>query len=104
MNEYVVYVLFSLKYNRLYIGYSSDLIKRFRFHNNIAKKGFTVKYRPWFVIHVEFFASKKMAMNRETSLKMGQGRKWIRDFVLKKIIDGGIIQGEVAQMVRAQDS
>ena len=43
-------------------------------------------------------------MERELSLKMGQGRKWIRESVLKTMIDSRFIQGEVAQMVRAQDS
>ncbi|HKR07064.1 MAG TPA: GIY-YIG nuclease family protein [Bacteroidia bacterium] len=104
MEEFVVYVLLSLKHNRIYVGYTSDLITRFKFHNKISKKGFTIKYRPWCVIHVEFFNSKKQAMERELSLKMGQGRKWLRESVLKTMIDTRFIQGEVAQMVRAQDS
>ncbi|MEI9921389.1 MAG: GIY-YIG nuclease family protein [Bacteroidota bacterium] len=75
---FTVYVLYSEAHNRLYIGYTSDLITRFRFHNHLAKKGFTVRFRPWHVIHVEFFESKPAAAKREKQLKSGAGREWIR--------------------------
>jgi putative endonuclease len=76
--EFVVYILFSAKFNKHYIGYTSDLISRFNSHNVFAKKGFTIRYRPWKVIYVEFFNSKKEAMMREKFLKTGIGRKYIK--------------------------
>lgn len=81
MEEFVVYVLYSKKFNKKYTGYTSNLIQRFYSHNYLSKKGFTIKYRPWEVIYVAFFKTKKEAMNREKFLKSGQGRQWIKDTI-----------------------
>ena len=75
---YEVYVLYSSKFDKLYIGFTTDLISRFHSHNRFAKKGFTIRYRPWVVVYVEFFDAKAMASARERELKSGQGRAWIR--------------------------
>jgi putative endonuclease len=76
--EFVVYILFSEKYNTTYTGYTSDLISRFKSHNELATKGHTIKFRPWIVLHVEFYADKKSAMTREKYLKSGVGRNFIK--------------------------
>jgi putative endonuclease len=73
MAEFVVYVLYSDSSDRLYIGYSSNSVERFKWHNDLSKKGFTTKYRPWKMIHVEFFSDKSTAMLREKQLKGGLG-------------------------------
>ena len=83
MEEYVVYVLKSLSSDKHYIGYTSNLKSRFKSHNQLEKKGFTTKYRPWRVIHVEFFNSKKDAMQRERFLKSGVGRSWMQNNIYK---------------------
>ena len=75
---YTVYVLYSEKYDRLYIGFTSDLENRLLSHNKLGKKGFTAKFRPWKVIHTEKYGTQKEAMVREKQLKSGQGRQWIR--------------------------
>ncbi len=75
---YTVYVLYSEKYDKLYIGFTSDLEARLKSHNELGKKGFTVRYRPWKLIHTEHFENKVDAMKREKQLKGGQGRAWIR--------------------------
>ncbi|WP_194775583.1 GIY-YIG nuclease family protein [Pararhodonellum marinum] len=77
-----VYVLYSFSSDKLYIGVSEHFIRRFHFHNQFATKGFTIRYRPWFCIHNEFFADKKQALIREKQLKSGQGRQWIRETIL----------------------
>ena len=76
---YTVYVLFSDKYNKLYIGFTSNLEQRFLSHNKLATKGFTMRYRPWKIIHTEIFEDKPQAMKREKELKQGKGREWIRN-------------------------
>jgi putative endonuclease len=91
MQEFVIYVLYSEKSDRLYIGYTTDLVTRFSFHNIHSKKGFTIKYRTWKVIHVEFYPSKAEAMQRELALKSGQGRYWIRNEILKNMKSAGFI-------------
>ncbi|MEL6974615.1 MAG: GIY-YIG nuclease family protein [Bacteroidota bacterium] len=64
---------------------TSHLIARFKSHNELAIKGWTMKFRPWKVIHVEVFHSKSEALKREKFLKSGQGRKWIaHNLILKQ--------------------
>jgi putative endonuclease len=42
-------------------------------------KSFTKNFRPWLVIHCEYFETKSEAMRREKELKTFQGRKFIRE-------------------------
>jgi putative endonuclease len=81
MDEFVVYILYSEKFNKNYTGFTSNLISRFNSHNNLETKGFTLKFRPWKVIHVEFFDSKSEAMKREKYLKTGVGREFIQKLI-----------------------
>jgi putative endonuclease len=81
MDEFVVYILYSEKFNKNYTGFTSNLISRFNSHNNLETKGFTLKFRPWKVIHVEFFDSKSEAMKREKYLKTGVGREFIQKVI-----------------------
>nr|WP_314838920.1 GIY-YIG nuclease family protein [uncultured Flavobacterium sp.] len=83
MDEFVVYILYSEKFNKNYTGFTSNLIERFKSHNVLGTKGHTLKFRPWTVIHVEFFSSKAEAMKREKYLKSGIGREFIKNLILK---------------------
>ncbi len=74
---YTVYVLFSSKFNKIYIGYTSDFKSRFLSHNKLATKGYTVRYRPWEILFTEDFESKSEAMKREKQLKSGKGRECV---------------------------
>jgi len=80
---FIVYILHSVKYDKIYIGFTSNLQQRLLSHNTLGKKGFTVKYRPWKIIHQESFPSKSEAMKREKLLKGAQGRKWIRQQLIQ---------------------
>ncbi len=81
MDEFVVYILYSEKFKKNYTGFTSNLIERFKSHNLLETKGFTIKYRPWKVIYVEFFNSKTEAMKREKYLKTGIGREFIKHLI-----------------------
>ena len=81
MNEYVVYCLWSLKFDKIYIGYSGNLIERIKSHNSLSTSGYTLRYRPWIVIHVEFFNNKREAMIREKYLKTSRGRAFVRQLI-----------------------
>ena len=70
--EFVVYLLYSTSSKRNYTGCTSNLVARFHSHNYFGKDG-TSKYRPWIVIHVEFFQTKADALKRETYYKSGRG-------------------------------
>lgn len=81
MEEFVIYILYSEKFNKNYTGYTSNLIERFKSHNILETKGYTLKFRPWKVIHVEFYNSKSDAMKREKYLKTGIGREFIKNLI-----------------------
>ena len=48
---YKVYVLYSESYNKIYIGFTGNLEARLISHNELATKGWTIKYRPWVLIY-----------------------------------------------------
>jgi putative endonuclease len=72
--KYIVYILYSEKFSKIYIGFTSNLGQRLKSHNELSKKGYTTKYRPWKIIYTESFGEKKLAMKREKELKSARGR------------------------------
>jgi len=82
---FTVYVLYSPSYNKIYIGFTSDLENRLRSHNIFASKGWTVKYRPWILIYTEIFETKTEAMKREKQLKSAKGRNYIWQVVKDRL-------------------
>ncbi len=83
---FTVYVLFSKKFKRIYIGFTSYLQKRFLSHNELATKGHTVKFRPWIIAYTEVFNTKSEAMAREKQLKADKGREWIWNEVIPGLL------------------
>ena len=71
-----VYILQSQKNNSLYIGYTSDLKKRFKEHN-LGESKATKPFIPYKLIFYEAFLNKTDAKNREIYLKGGYGRRTI---------------------------
>jgi putative endonuclease len=78
---YSVYVLFSEKLNKRYVGSSKDVDKRLNEHN-LAKSKFTKAGIPWKLIYKESFPTNSDARKRETFLKSSAGRKFL-DQILK---------------------
>ena len=78
---YTVYVLYSLRFQKIYIGYTSNLEERLKSHNELGKKGWTIKYRPWEVLYTEHFELKQDAMKREQELKTAAGQGFIWNIV-----------------------
>jgi len=81
---FIVYVLYSPKFNQIYIGYTSDIANRLLSHNELATKGHTIKYRPWKLAYSEEFSTKTEAIIREKQLKNATGREFIWDIVHSK--------------------
>ena len=76
-----VYVLYSEKFNKIYIGYTSNIEQRLLAHNELETKGFTLRYRPWKLVYSEVFSEKSEAMQREKQLKTAKGREFIWNIV-----------------------
>ncbi len=80
---YHVYVLHSPSFDKIYIGFTSDLEARIKSHNYLATKGFTIRYRPWKLVYTEEYNTKSEAMKRERQLKSARGREFIRSLISK---------------------
>jgi len=80
---YKVYVLYSSKYNKIYMGCTSNLGARLLSHNQLGTKGWTIKYRPWKLLHTQIFEKKEEALVREKELKGAKGREWIWNELIK---------------------
>ena len=74
---FTVYVLYSKDFDKIYIGFTSDLEQRILSHNELGKKGWTIKFRPWQLIYKEEYPEKSNAMKREKQLKTATGRNFI---------------------------
>ena len=70
---YTTYVLYTETHNKIYIGYTSNLIQRFKSHQLLGKD-WTAKFRPWIVIYCEYFSEKSDAQKREIQLKQYRNR------------------------------
>ncbi|MDD5551090.1 MAG: GIY-YIG nuclease family protein [Candidatus Omnitrophica bacterium] len=74
---YYVYILQSIKYKKLYIGYTEDLKKRFKEHNRGLNTS-TKPFLPWQLIHYEAYRHDKDAKRREKYLKTSQGSRLLK--------------------------
>ena len=73
---YFVYVLKNRE-DRLYIGFTTDLERRVRQHQE-DKGGWTSKRGPWELVHYETFSDRPEAMRRERNLKRGKTNQELR--------------------------
>ncbi len=72
---YYVYVLYSLKTNTLYTGYTSDLKQRFKEHNSGIGGQYTHNNKPYSLVYYEAFFAKKDAIKQEKFYKSDYGRE-----------------------------
>ena len=82
MNSYFVYILASKRNGTLYIGVSSDLIKRVYEHKNNLVDGFTKKYNVHDLVYYEQTEDVESAISREKQLKNWK-RKWKLELIEK---------------------
>jgi putative endonuclease len=75
-----VYILASQRNGTLYIGVTSDLIRRAWQHKTHATQGFTARYEVGRLVHYELFGDMAHAIVREKRLK-----KWNRQWKLRLI-------------------
>jgi len=78
--QFYVYILCSKRNGTLYIGVTSDLIKRIYEHKNDLVDGFTKKYGIHRLVWYETHDSAESAITREKQMK-----KWKRAWKLKII-------------------
>ncbi|NQT90876.1 MAG: GIY-YIG nuclease family protein [Candidatus Omnitrophica bacterium] len=75
---YYVYILRSKKdRDRFYIGYTTDLDRRLREHNE-SRSLYTKRHAPWCVETYISFSSKELAKDFERYLKSGSGKTFVK--------------------------
>ena len=80
MGQAFVYILANKKNGTLYVGVTSDLIKRIWEHKNHLVDGFTKKYEVNALVYYEMHESIKAAILREKQIK-----KWRRQWKVNLI-------------------
>ncbi|WP_234109692.1 GIY-YIG nuclease family protein [Chryseobacterium sp. R2A-55] len=94
---FYIYILFSESSGIYYIGYTTDVSRRFLQHNEFSETSFTSKHRPWKLMAAfEVLGNESDAMKIERFIKKQKSSKFIR-----KIIDTNTeLTGVLAQLVR----
>lgn len=80
---FIVYIIKSESNGKYYVGFTSDINKRLRHHNNGANRS-TRKQGPWKLIHSEVYENKIEAWKRERQIKSYKGGE-----AFKKLINHG---------------
>lgn len=75
--NYFVYALFSADLDRIYVGQTNDLERRFKEHTRGYSK-YTARTNDWALIYSEKLNSRAEAMKREKQLKTSAGRRFLR--------------------------
>jgi putative endonuclease len=80
MKQYFVYILASKRNSTLYIGITSNLLKRVYEHKNNLIEGFTKKYNVHDLVYYETYNYVHDAITREKNIK-----KWRRQWKIELI-------------------
>ena len=82
---YYVYIIYSDKIKKFYIGLTNDLKRRVSEHKRGCSK-FTQKVNDWILVYYEAFCNKNDAMEEKKFLKTGRGRER-KKYLLKNFIE-----------------
>ena len=80
--SYYVYILYSMKLDRYYVGATGNLVSRIENHL-LNHKGFTSKAKDWELKYIEAFDEKLEAFSRERQIKKWKSRKMIEKLIAK---------------------
>ena len=78
--KYSVYILYSEKLDKYYIGSSHDPLLRLKYHN-LGKKGWTKKGIPWRLVFQKHFNNKEIAQNKENFIKRQKNRTFVEKLI-----------------------
>ena len=92
--QFYVYIMASKRNGTLYIGVTSDLVKRVWQHKNQAVTGFTSKYMVHHLVYYEVHSCAESAIGREKQMK-----KWRRSWKLKLIEEDNSTWNDLYEMI-----
>jgi putative endonuclease len=82
MSNHYVYILASRRNGTLYVGVTSDLLRRVSAHKNDFVEGFTKKYGVHTLVYFEACADGEGAIRREKQIKEWK-RRWKIELIEK---------------------
>lgn len=77
-----IYILFSEKLNKYYIG-ACVILERRLYEHNIGHSKFTSIGMPWKIVYTEEYPTLADAIKIEKQIKRMKSRKYIDDLILK---------------------
>ncbi len=90
-----LYILYSEKYDKFYIGETNEYKRRLKEHNNSYRSNYSSKYRPWTLVALFEIENRSIARGVESFIKNQKSK----DFI-KKIVSSDILSGKLSQLVR----
>ncbi len=79
--EYCAYILYSNKINKYYVGSSSDINSRVKYHNSEKNKIWTKKGQPWELKKTIGCENRSDALKLENKIKRMKSRKYIENLI-----------------------
>jgi putative endonuclease len=73
---FYLYIIYSAKLDRYYVGYTADIEVRIVQHNN-GLSSFTSKANDWKLVYKEQYPNREEAHKRELEIKSKKSRKYI---------------------------
>ena len=81
MNEFYIYILYSLSLDKYYIG-STSVHPTLRLRKHLANhRGFTNRAKDWEIVHTEAFCSKDLALKRELQIKAWKNKTKVAQLI-----------------------
>ena len=74
--SYSVYIIFSARLDRYYVGYTEDIEVRLQQHNQ-GISDYTSVAQDWVLLYSEKFDTRQCAKSREMEIKRKKSRKYI---------------------------
>ena len=78
---YYIYILYSEKIDKYYIGSTSNIENRLLFHNSEKNKIWSKRGQPWGLVFSHEFQTKKEALSAEKFIKKQKSRTFIEKLI-----------------------
>ncbi|MCB0478966.1 MAG: GIY-YIG nuclease family protein [Crocinitomicaceae bacterium] len=80
--KYFVYILYSPSINKYYVGQTTNIENRLKFHNSKEyNKIWTKRGIPWTLVYKEEYESRSESMQREKFIKKQKSRIYIEKLI-----------------------
>lgn len=84
--KYFLYILYSSKLDKYYIGHTNNLERRI-YEHNLGKENFTRKGIPWELRFSRSFISNTAATHEESRLKKCKNRKYLEKYIAAQPVE-----------------